>query len=79
MALWNANIGRNLALGDFTVVNLERVELETEDADDKFYLIMVRSLITMQNDIAKLSPNPSRLLFTCSGPDDEVSYVWSVQ
>jgi hypothetical protein len=75
--LWQANIGRSLSLGDFTLVNAARTELSREKQTSAFYLAMIEALVSVQSEIIALSPNPERLLFASSGADDEVAYVWS--
>ncbi|WP_124451366.1 hypothetical protein [Paucibacter sp. KBW04] len=75
--LWQANIGRSLSLGDFALVNVARTPLPAGAFSPDFYLSMVRSVMSVERRVAMLSPHPERLLFACSGPDAEVSYVWS--
>ena len=75
---WQANPGRSLSLGDFALVNVARTDLPRIRSKKKFYLAMVQSLISVQEQIAALSPEPSQLAFVCSGPDAEVAYVWSL-
>ncbi len=77
-SLWQANIGRSLSLGDFSMVNLARRPLEAIQATDHFYAEMVQSVIAVQDQVAALSPEAKRLVFACSGADDEASYVWSL-
>jgi hypothetical protein len=77
-SLWQANIGRSLSLGDFTLVNCARTDLGKTKATPAFYLAMVEALVSVQSDVVALSPNPERLVFASSGPNDEVAYVWSV-
>jgi hypothetical protein len=77
-ALWQANIGRSLSPGDFEWVNLARAPLGEVQVDDQSYVEMVRSVVARQDAIAALAPNPDRLVFACSGPEDEVAYVWSL-
>lgn len=77
-SLWQANIGRSLSLGDFTLVNVARTEIPRVTADEKFYVSLVQALVAVQDQVVALSPNPERLVFACSGPDDEVAYVWSL-
>ena len=76
--LWQANVGRNLSLGDFSLVNVARTSLGTLKITKNFYLTMIRSVISVQPQIAALSPRPERLLFACSGADSEVAIVWSL-
>jgi hypothetical protein len=77
-SLWQANIGRSLALGDFALVNAARTSIGSVSVNDEFYLAMVRALVAKQQQVSDLSTNPERLVFACSGPDDEVAYVWSM-
>jgi hypothetical protein len=76
-ALWQANVGRSLSLGDFALVNLARKDLGRLRVGTTFHLVMVRTLLGYANEIAQLSPDPDTLLFCCSGPDNEIAYVWS--
>lgn len=75
---WNANIGRSLSLGDFSMVNVSRTDIGEIETDDAFYLGMLQALLAIQDDVASLTSNPEHLVFTCSGPNDEVAYVWSL-
>jgi hypothetical protein len=77
-ALWQANIGRSLSLGDFALVNVARADLGSVRVGKQFYLAMVRSLVAVQLQVAALAPQPERLVFACSGPNDEPAYVWSL-
>jgi hypothetical protein len=78
-SLWQANIGRSLSLGDFTLVNAARTDLGKAKTTAAFYLSMIEALVRVQGEVIALSPNPERLAFASSGPDDEVAYVWSAQ
>jgi hypothetical protein len=78
-ALWQANPGRSLSLGDFALVNLARTPLDGVSVSSDFYLEMVRAVVAAGDTIAAFATDPERLLFACSGPDDEVTYVWSLQ
>jgi hypothetical protein len=77
-SLWQANIGRNLSLGDFSLVNLSRRPLGTTRVNDQFYVEMVQAVVAVQSQVAALSSEPQRLVFACSGADSEVGYVWSL-
>ena len=77
-SLWQANIGRSLSLGDFSLVNVARSPLGTMEVNDCFYVEMVQALVAKQHEIAKLTPTPERLVLACSGANDEVAYVWSL-
>jgi hypothetical protein len=37
-----------------------------------------RKIGPVERSVARLAPDPKRLLFCCSGADDEVAYVWSL-
>lgn len=76
--LWQANIGRSLSLGDFKLVNLARTQLNGIPINDQFYVAMVQALVAVQARLATLAPKPERLVFACSGPNEEVAYVWSL-
>lgn len=77
-SLWQANVGRNLSLGDFVKVNLARTKFDRRKVGGEFHLSMVRALLAVEGQVAALAPDPARLLFACSGPDDEVAYVWAL-
>ncbi|MGM9485869.1 hypothetical protein [Ideonella sp. YS5] len=76
--LWQANIGRSLSLGDFSLVNLARTPLGATRVNEQFYVEMVQSVVAAQSQVAALSPEPQRLVLACSGADSEVAYVWSL-
>jgi len=75
-ALWQANLGRSLALGDFSAVNLVSVGLNDVPVDDGFYVAMIRETLRLRDTIRRLTTDPSDLVFVCSGPRDEVEYAW---
>ncbi len=77
-ALWSANIGRNLSLGDFALVNVARANLDEITPGKGFHLAMVRALCERQQQVAELSLAPERLLFCCSSARAEVEYMWSL-
>ena len=76
--LWQANSGRSLSLGDFALVNVARTTLDQQTLDGTFYVAMVQSLMAVHKRVAALALNPERLIFICSGENDEVAYVWSM-
>lgn len=77
---WRANMGRNLGLGDFYMVNVGRVDLPRDFApDDAFFLTLVQSLMLAESAVAAQARLPSSLLLCCTGADDEVQYTWSVE
>jgi hypothetical protein len=77
-SLWQANVGRSLSLGDFALVNAARTALGDVEPDQAFYLAMVESLVAIQHRVAAFSRSPERLVFACSGAEDEVAYVWAL-
>jgi hypothetical protein len=77
-ALWQANIGRSLSLGDFNAVNLARTELGGVPADTALCLGMVRTIIRNHDRIRRLSADPMRTALAASTLDDEVGLVWSL-
>jgi hypothetical protein len=76
-SLWQANIGRSLSLGDFAMVNVARTSLPAP-VDEKFYVAMVRALVSMHTEIARVSAQPEQVVLACSSAEDEVGYVWSL-
>ncbi len=77
-ALWQANVGRSLSLGDFAIVNAARTELGEVPPDGQFYVLMAQAVVDIQDRVAALAPRPDRLVLACSGPDDEVALVWTM-
>ena len=75
-SLWCANIGRNLSLGDFTRVNVARTEVPR--ANESFFRAMLTGLLAKEAAIEALAVDRSALLICCSGPNDEVEFLWSV-
>jgi hypothetical protein len=76
-ALFGANTGRNLSLGDFALVNVARTDLGRVRPDDHFYLAMIRAVRRREREIVALTSDPLRLLFCASSADDEVGYLWT--
>jgi len=74
---WQANVGRNLSLGDFTKVNIARVELDLPNYTDVDCVALVRELMSREAEIRSLASSPDDLVFCCSTPEDEVGLVWS--
>jgi len=77
-ALWQANVGRSLSLGDFALVNAARTDIGELQIDDQFYVLMTQAVVAVQERVAALAPHPDKLVFACSGPDDEVALVWAM-
>lgn len=76
-ALWQANIGRNLSLGDFSRKNLARTSVSGVQKGDAFYLQLVRAVVAVEAQVLELTTEPESVVFVCSGEHDEVAYVWS--
>ena len=74
---WRGNVGRSLSLGDFELVNVARVDLDYAP-DESIFPVLVRALMGKEAAIAAFAPSRDALLFCCSGPRDEVEYVWSL-
>ncbi len=77
-ALCQANIGRNLSLGNFAFVNIGRTELDIENPKEEFFALLLQTLVARQEEVAKFAIDRERLLLCCSGLNDEVGFVWSV-
>ncbi|MCF6442127.1 hypothetical protein L1077_22120 [Pseudoalteromonas luteoviolacea] len=74
--LWQANIGRNLSLGDFTAINIVEKYIEDECVDSRFYLDMVNAIESKADKILKQSSHGGSLLFCCSTAEEEVGLTW---
>ncbi len=74
--LWQANIGRNLSLGDFQFVNVVEKELNKIEPDTEFYLSMVKALLNKSSLILLNSTHGNSLLFCCSTANEEVGLTW---
>lgn len=78
-ALWEANIGRSLSLGDFALFGAARAELAPDfEPDPAFFLLMMQRVMAAEGRIAVLAKDRSELVLCCTGPDDEVEYCWSL-
>lgn len=80
--LWQANVGRNLSLGDFEAVNLARTDIPPGIA---FWrtprvgtIAMAQALMAFEGEIRRLSLDPARTVLACSGPEEEVALVWAL-
>lgn len=76
-ALWQANAGRSLSLGDFAAVDLARTDLP-EDLGQVDYLAMAQAVRARYDELQSQSLDLNQTLLTCSGPEDEVALVWSL-
>ncbi|WP_417530444.1 hypothetical protein [Marinobacter lipolyticus] len=74
--LWQANVGRNLSLGDFHAVNIAEIELTSLEVDDSFYLAAINALQNKAELILQRSSHGQSLLFCCSTANDEVGLTW---
>ena len=77
-ALWQANVGRNLSLGDFAAVNVARTDLGDLPIDPDLCRAMVDTVVSHHDRIRALSPEPENTVLACSTLDDEVGLVWSL-
>ena len=75
-ALWQANIGRNLSLGDFEAVNIAEKEIRSRSIGNDFYLAMVKAIQNKSDNILQQSTFGSSLLFCCSTGNEEVGLTW---
>ena len=77
LALWSANPGRNFSLGDFVIDNAGRTDVAVANDDESVFLTMIKAIIRNRSKIIDGSAGEDSLIFCCSGPNDEVEYVWS--
>ena len=77
LALWSANPGRNFSLGDFVIVNAGRTGVTVANDDDRVILAMIKAILRNRSKVIDLSTGEDSLIFCCSGPNDEVEYIWS--
>lgn len=75
--LWQANVGRSLSLGDFAQVNLARTDVSGVEQTEEFFQSLALTLVAHEEVILALSPAPDKVIFACSGVNDEVALVWS--
>ena len=76
-SLWQANIGRNLSLGDMALVNLAKPTWRGRSGWPVLPFNGAGSDGRAEPG-GMLAPEPERLIFSCSGPESEVAYVWSL-
>ncbi len=76
-ALWQANVGRNLILGDFRAVNIAEAPVAIEQVGHNFNLDMAQALVAQADLIASYSRHGSELLLCSSTVQDEVGLIWS--
>lgn len=78
-ALWQANVGRSLSLGDFALVGAARTELAPHfEPDPAFFVPMMQRVMAAEGRIAALAKDRSELILCRTGPEDEVEYCWSL-
>ena len=75
--LWQANIGRNLSLGDFAYVNVGREPLVEAVDDVALCKAMVEALVDYEREVVAVAESPKELLLSCSTVGDEVGLVWT--
>lgn len=68
-ALWNANPGRSLSLGDFAFVNVARSDLPKGKVTEDLYLEMIRAMKEKEEEIVGLAESRASLLFCASGAE----------
>jgi hypothetical protein len=77
-SLFQANVGRNLSLGDFAAVNVAETDLDEDIVtDESFYIEMARAVIAHQKEILEFAPHPDEVVFCCSSTDSEVGLIWT--
>ena len=76
-ARWQANVGRNLSLGDFAVVNVAREEVGPIELSAEDCLGLIERVLAHESAIRKLADDADELVFCCTSPSDEVGIVWS--
>ena len=75
--LWQANVGRNLSLGDFIAVNIVSYKLpEDSQPNESMYLAMINAINTKSETIQSLCSNSDKLLYCCSTSNEEVGLIW---
>ena len=76
-ALWQANVGRNLSLGDFARVNVGRTPVAQADLSHGDYLSLIRCVMGHEREVRGLAEIADELVFCCTSPTDEVGIVWA--
>ena len=74
-ALWQANLGRNLSLGDFALVNMCRLTIPSVTPPTT-YLLMLRAMRQREQELLLATPRPAKLMLVCTGPNDEAEFTW---
>jgi len=75
--LWQANAGRSLSLGDYSLSNLARIDTPGVQQTEEFFFSLAQALVAHEEQVLALSPTPDKVVFACSGMSDEVALVWS--
>jgi len=76
-ALWQANVGRNLSLGDFARVNVSRADVAHDELSASDCLGLIQRVMAHEGAIRELAETPDELVFCCTSPTDEVGFVWA--
>jgi hypothetical protein len=76
-ALWQANTGRSLSLGDFALVNVARTDVPPGVVTERFFTGLIQEVVSVEDQVARLAPVQPKLVFACSSANEEVAYVWS--
>ena len=79
---WQANVGRNLSLGDFAARDLARTEIPPGllfwRTPRVAIMSMAQALMRFQDEIRRLSLDPVHTLLACSGRQEDVEFVWAL-
>ena len=75
--LWQANVGRNLSLGDFARVNIARTPVAQAELSEDDYLGLIRCVMAHEHEIRGRAEFADELVFCCASPTDEVGMVWA--
>jgi hypothetical protein len=79
---WQANVGRNLSLGDFAATDLARTEIPPGllfwRTPRVGIMAMAQALMRFQEEIRRLSLNPVDTILACSGQQEDIELVWAL-
>jgi hypothetical protein len=77
-AKWQANGGRNMDVGGFAYINLQRQDFLRKQGGKRFYQGLLKALLSQQHLVAEQAPSRSDLILCCTGPNYEVEFVWAL-
>lgn len=75
--LWQANVGRNLSLGDFARVNVARTGVALAKLSEGDCLGLIRCVMAHEGEVRELAEIAAELVFCCTSPTDEIGIVWA--